>query len=239
MFDYTRAAARKIKQDIDKIALGLSISTQLLSILYIFYVLLFGGGSFAVKLTLLLITVAYFVFFCYATKNGLKKRHLRKVTLAFQWSKRFIKLVNLGMIIYGFANATYTTFSLLLVAFSILSWGLDVIIGIISFVMTTWLQLFFTGIEADLEEYKKKITAPFTATGNFFKRMVGKEVEVEQPNPTKQEQLLTEMVMTEREKRALEKQRKKEEKRMEKLAKKKAQRNHAPSIDDEIAPTED
>ncbi len=239
MFDYTRAAARKIKQDIDKIALGLSISTQLLSILYIFYVLLFGSGSFAVKLALLFVTVAYFVFFCFATKIELKKRKLRKVKLAFQWSKRLIKLVNLGMIIYGFANAEHTTFSLLLVAFSILSWGLDVIIGILSFVMTTWLQLFFTGIETDLESYKTKLATPFTATGNFFKRMTGKEVEVEQSNPTKQERILTEMVITEREERALEKQRKKEERRMEKIAKKKIRRNHTPSVLNETTNTDD
>lgn len=229
MFDYTRAAARKIKQDIDKISLGLSISTQLLSIFYIFYILLFGRGIFAVKLTLLILTVGYFIFFCLATAYSIKKELRRNVKLVFQWSRRAIKLVNLGMIIYGFANAEHSTFSLLLVAFSILSWGLDVIIGVLSFVLSTWLQLFFTGIETDLEEYKKKVTAPFTATGNFFKRMTGKEVTEEKPPQTKTQQFLSKMVSAERGERALKKQQAKEEK----LAKKKAKRNHTPSVSEE------
>ncbi len=235
MFDYTRAAARKIRRDVDKIALGLSISTQLLSIFYILYTLLFGRGIFAVKLSLLLVTVAYFIFFCFASAYSFQKELRRTIKRIFQWSKRLVKLVNLGMIIYGFANSEQTTFSLLLVAFSILSWGLDVIIGVLSLVLNTWLQLFFTGIETDLEEYKKKITAPFTATGNFFKRMTGKEVENDPPPQTKTQMFLSKIVSTERQERALKKQQAKEEK----WAKKKAKRNHAPSVSDEIAPTDD
>ncbi len=203
MFDYTRAAGRKIKQDIDSIALGLNITTQIFSIVYLIYLLICGSGLFAVKLILLLIASGYFAFFCIATAYSMKKQLKRKVALTFQWSRRAIKLVNLGIIIYGFANAEHTSFSLLLIAFSILSWALDLVIGVISFILTSWLQLFFTGIETDMEEFKKTVTAPFAATGNFFKRMAGKEiVEEEKPEPTAKQKILFDMVSEERETRA-------------------------------------
>ncbi len=197
MFDYTRAASRKIKKDIDNLAFGLSITTQLFSILYTVYVLLFGGGLLGVKIALLVLTVGYFVFFCAASSYSLKKEMRRKIKLVFQWSKRLIKLVNLGVIIYGFANAEHTTFSIILLAFSILCWGLDLIIGIISFIITAWLQLFLTGVESDLEEYKAKITnsLPFKL---FGKKSAVEEVEETPPSPTNNQILLDKMVDKER-----------------------------------------
>ncbi len=247
MFDYTRAAGRKIKKDIDNLSLGLSIVTQLFSILYLIYILFFGSGNLAVKICLLVLSVGYFLFFCIATAYSFKKALRRKIKLSVQWSRRLIKIVNLGIIIYGFANAEHTSFSLILIAFSILSWALDLIIGIISFIMTAWLQLFFTGVETDLEEFKQSITAPFTATGNFFKRMTGREVVVEEkPEPNERQRLLNEMVFAEREAKAnakeqsrleraekklqakldkkTEKQERKEEKKEAKYAKKQAKK---------------
>ncbi len=254
MFDYSRAACRKIKKDIDGISFALNIVTQTLSLAYLAYILFFGSGLFPVKLTLFVLSAAYFAFFLIASAASLKKGLKRRVKLIFQWSRRLIKIFNLGVIIYGFANAEHTSFSLLLIAFTILSWGLDLIIGIISFILTSWLQLFFIGVETDMDEFKKSVTAPFTATGNFFKRMVGKDVvEEETPPPTSKHKLLGEMVEKERAKRASdklqavferkqkrldEKLEKKQAKKDEKLAKKQAKKQgkRADALDEEIAP---
>ncbi len=248
MLNYTRAAGRKIGKDLRMISTGLSIAAQLLSIVYLFYIVLFGSGIFAIKLTLLILSFAYFLFFCIATAYSAKKELKRKITLFYQWSKRAIKIVNLAVIIYGFANAEHTTLSLMLLSFSILGWALDLVIGVISFVCNAWLQLLFEGIEADVEEIKK----PITSAQNFFKKVTGQAVP-DPAAPTKNREMLNDMVAKEREEKAIEKQQAKleqlklrvqakQEKRAKKLQakeEKKAKKLPATDVSEETATSKD
>ncbi len=257
MLDYTRAAGRKIWRDIKCISLGLNLTTLVFSIIYLLYVLVTGTGIFAVNLSLLILSFAYLGFFCFTLSYGTKKELDRKVKIAFRWSKRLIKLYNLGVVIYGFAAAKeHTTVGVLLTVFLIVCWILDLIAEIASYVFNSWWKLMYAGLEADIE----KVTTPVTATKNFFKKLTGQEVE-EKPAPSKRRVFLDKMVEEERvekqnkkleeafleqqkkqmreERRQAEKEERKAEKRAAKEAKKASKRVPAPTADEEIAPTND
>ncbi len=172
MLDYTRAAATKIKRDVHAMSVLATVSAQLLSILSLTYILFKGEGIFALKLTLLVITVGYFAFYC-ATTAYTERRHKRlkrKVAFAFQWSRRAIKVVNLGIVIYGFVGAAHTPFSLLMFTFSALGVVLDIALGIISFIVEGWTQLVIEGVEYDVG----KLVNTFKPA-NLFNKLLGKE----------------------------------------------------------------
>ncbi len=238
MFAYTRAASRKIMGDIERLAFALSTISQLFSVGYLLYILLFGEGIFAIRVGLLALSALYLLFFLVATAYSVKRKLKKQVKFAYVWSRRLVKLFNLGVIIYGFASSAHTSFSLLLVAFFIVSWALDLVIGILSFVLSAWLRLFFIGVETDLEEFKETVAAPFTATGNFFKRMTGKEIVERQAYQKSEQQLLLDsMVEAEKTQREKERQRILQKRREDKLdakAQKKADKKAAKAVKKEL-----
>jgi len=110
--------------------------------------------------------------------------------------------------------------SLVLLTLTIITWVLQAVLELATPILEKRLDFMITALQADWEN----IIKPFRATGNFFKKIVGKEVE-EEAAPTKTRQLLDKLVEERREKKAQEKLDKKLQKKAlkaERKAEKKA-----------------
>jgi hypothetical protein len=83
MFDYTKTAVNKIVADFKKFFLRFSIGAQIVYIAYLLYALLTNTELWIVTAILLVLTVAYFIFFLVATAKDadkkLKKRARREI----------------------------------------------------------------------------------------------------------------------------------------------------------------
>lgn len=191
MLTYTKAAGKKILQDLQKIALVCSVVTQLFYIFYLLYATWNDIGVFYIDLVLLILSCAYFGFFLYNHNFGKKKEIALTVKSIFKWSKRLIKLVNLGIMIYGivYTATKPDALSIVLTALVAILWLVDLLLEIAVKVIKSWWQLFLEGIQADLEV----ITKPVNTVSNFFKKVTGKEVEEPSP-PTKRRLLLNRLV---------------------------------------------
>ncbi len=207
MLDYTIVAGQRIWRSIRRISLGFNILTQLVSILVLGYITVTRSGIFPLNLALLAISTAYFVFYCVTIKEGAKKLR-RRVRNFFKWSKRAIKLVNLGVMFYALATTKDpSALDIVFACFFLGCWILDILFEIAAIIVKGWGELMFEAVKTDVE-----ITlAPFTATRNFLRGLTGKEEHPEPPPPTKNRILLDELVAERKEALA----RKKEEQKIE------------------------
>ena len=195
MFDYTKAAFKKIIDDFKKIDFIRSILTQGIYIAYLIYVVCIQSGVLAVNIALLTLACAYFGFFLYMKTRGVKKQVKKVVQKVYKWSKRLIKLFNLGIMIYGLAITAshFTAVSLILAALMIVGWVLEILFEVVFRFFVNKAKFIMEGMEADY----KNITKPVKTVGNFFKKLTGKQVE-EEPEPTKNRVILDKMVAQER-----------------------------------------
>ena len=117
MLDYTKAAFGKILGDLKKIFNGIKITTQALSILYLLYAVITQTGVFIANVILLALALSYFIFFLIMeTKKG--QRKIKKlVKNVYGWCKRLIKLLTIGITLYGLvvAKADFEPISFLIV----------------------------------------------------------------------------------------------------------------------------
>lgn len=251
MLAYTKAAGKKILRDISIFALVCSVITQLFYIFYLIYAILNTVGIFEVNLIMLVLSCAYFGFFLHSLNFGKKKKLAATVAKAFKWSKRLIKLLNLGIMIYGivYTATEPDALSIILTAVMGVLWLSDILLEVAVNVMKSWWDLFVEGIQADMEI----VTKPADAAKNFFKKVTGQEVEQPAP-PTKKRLLLNRLVekaevekkdkeleekYLKQEEKAKKKNRKKKERQARKEAKKAAKSNPAPSISSEVAASQD
>ncbi len=190
MLDYTIVAGQKVWQSIKRISLVFNIATQLVAMLVLVYIIAAGTGFLPLNGALLAISAAYFIFYCITVREKEKKELKRRVKLFFKWSKRGIKLINLGVMIYALATAKNpTAIDIVLVCFSLGCWALDIVFEIAAIVVKGWGQLMFEAVKADVEV----TLAPFTATKNFLRGLTGKEEEAPPP-PTERRILLDRLV---------------------------------------------
>ncbi len=190
MLDYTIVAGQRVWRSIKRISLVFNIVTQLVSMLVLAYIIITKSGFLPLNATLLAISAAYFIFYCITVSEKEKKVLKRRVKQFFKWSKRGIKLVNLGVMLYALATAKNpSAIDIVLACFSLACWALDIIFEIAAIIVKGWGQLMFEAVKADVEV----TMAPFTATKNFLRGLTGKEEEVPPP-PTKRRILLDELV---------------------------------------------
>lgn len=209
MFDYTRAALTKILNDFRKIANGIKITTQLLSILYLLYALCTGTGLIVANAILLALSLGYFVFFFAVELRKGRKQLKRTVKEIYGWCKRSIKFLTIGITVYGLivAKADFEPLSFLLVVLMVIGWALELLFYIIIKFLEAEFNLLMDAVKTD--------GSNLPLIGNYF----AKKMDVPDPagkNLTK----LGGMVQEARERRALKKQQAKlERKELKKLKK--------------------
>lgn len=217
MLDYTKTAVEKVVNDFKQLNYLRDIATQILYIFYLLYALIAGAGIMLVNGILLFLSSAYFLFFLLVTtgKTDKAKIKTRKIVRnVFTRCKQAIKLFSLGVMIYGiYATTTHVTaLSVILSAFLIVGWILQVVFEVILRFFINRANLLLEGLKADAET----ITKPAKTVGNFFKKITGQEVEPEKER-SKTRIWLDNKVAESRAERKEEKARTKQEKREAKL----------------------
>ena len=234
MLDYTQVAGRKIYSDVRKISLVCSIITQLFYIFYLIYALFSGVGIFYANLVMLVLSSSYFAFFLYNHVYGTKTVLAKTVRESFKWSKRLVKLLNLGIMVYGIVYTAVEPdpLSVILTVVMAVLWLADILLEITVIIVKNWCLLLYESLKADVEV----VTKPAASVGNFFKKLSGKEVEEPAP-PTKRRLYLDELVeefRAEKKDKKLEekylKQQKKEEAKNRKQAEKEQRKHYAPPL---------
>ena len=187
MFDYTRNALMKVVNDFKKIGLGINISTQAFTIIYLIYALCVGSGVFVANVVLLTLASLYLAFFLYVTVTQ-KKKHLHKrVKEIYGWCKRSVKLLSIGITIYGliFTSSNLSLFPLLVLLLTIVGWILEFLIYVIRKFIEAEIKLIIEGLKADYENIMK----PVHTIKNFINKLKGKEEEPKK-EPTKERAIL-------------------------------------------------
>lgn len=202
MLDYTKAAIKQTIDDFKKIDFIRAIATQIIYIVYLIYAVCVQSGVLVANVILLTLACAYFAFFLYMKTRGVKKELKKLVRDLYKWSKRLIKLFNLGVMIYGLSLTAshFTAVSLVLAALMIVGWVLELLFEVVFRFFLGKAKFILEGMEADYEQ----LTKPVKTVGNFFKKMVGKEVKPEK-EPSKNRQTLDTIVAKEKAKKTREK----------------------------------
>ncbi|MBQ3019342.1 MAG: hypothetical protein IJD77_01970 [Clostridia bacterium] len=242
MFDYTKTAVNKIVADFKKFFHRFSVCAQIVYIAYLIYALFANTELWIINTILLVISVAYFIFFLIATAKDADKKLKKRVKTIFTRCKQVIKLFTLGVMLYGiWQTSTHVDpLSVILTALMIVGWVLQILFEVIFTFFLNKVNFVWEAVQADREE----ITKPVKNIGNFFKRITGKEIE-EEKEPTKNRLLLDDMVEEYREKKSEEKNAKKRAKKQakleEKIAKKQAKKKNkrVPAPIEELASAED
>lgn len=208
MFDSTHMLVDKTITDIKRAVYACNVLFQCVYIGYLLFAILAATGILAINIILLAISVAYFVFFLVTTSFGKTPdgKELRKtVARIFKWCKILIKPVTLGFAFYGIytADGNAASISIILTILMLLGWILQIVFEVLVMLVEIRVEQFKAAVSLDVE----KVLAPFKQTGNFFKRLAGKEVEEVKRTPL-QEKILAEtevFVQEKNEKKAQEK----------------------------------
>ena len=215
MLDYTKAAMAKMKGDFEKAVYFFKIFSQILTIVYLVYTLVASSGIWIANAILLALAVGYFIFFFCAEKEN--KQLKKQVKTIYKYCRRAVKIFTLGVTVYGvfLTTADPSPISILLIVLMLVGLVLQLLLDVAGFIVNNYFQLVMTGLEADFEFVSK--------TGNFFKKLAGKEVEPEK-EPTKHRLFLNERVSESRAKKKEEKETKKQQRIADKAARKEAKR---------------
>lgn len=217
MFDYTKTAVNKIKEDFKRLIFFLQTATQVLGIVYLLYSLVANiinpSWKLWITIPLLLIALTAFAFFLLEKRKYVQKT-VKKIS---KYCTRGVKFLSLAITMYGLFSATNNVnpADVIFTALLFVVWLLQVVFDILSHLIGTRIDMFVAALEADVEEVKR----PVEAVGNFFKKMSGKEIEPPKEK-SKQRIWLDEQVSQSRQERAERKKADKQFKKEEKLRKK-------------------
>lgn len=180
MLDYTKAAIKKTVDDFKRLDYIRNLATQLLYVAYLVYAVCTPAGKLWADIPLLALSVAYLVVFLVATNQNAtqKQKKFKKLCASiFTRCKQVIKLFTILVMIYGIYAATthMTAISVVLCAFTIVGWILQVVFEVILKYFLNRAHFILEGMEADYETMLK----PVKSVGNFFKKVAGKEIEPE------------------------------------------------------------
>ncbi len=223
MFDYTMTALQKIKSDFQKIMFACSVLVQALYVAYLIAALFSGAGNAIVNGVLLFLCAPYLVFYLvmYFRESKGAKKTKKIIELVYRRSKQLIKFFSLAASIYAIvvtgANANH--FTILITAFMLISFVLQILLEIVYKLVIDRLQLLVEGIKADVEP----ITKTVKMTGNLIKKIKGEEIEPEEEEKSKHREWLDQKVVDYRTKRAEEKAKKQLALKEMKAAKKQAE----------------
>ena len=212
MLDYSKAILDKTQKELEVALRVFQITTQVIYIIYLFYLLFTPNEIWYLHLALLIISAAFFVFDIFSTKEirAIKKetvskfgkrKHQEKLTRAKKrkntvrlvkfYVSHVIKLFVLASTFYPIIVAPDTVhpLSIMCTTVMVLLWILQIIFEVIRFVLEGRAELFMEALRADVEA----VTKPITKIKDKINTFMGKEVE-ERPEPTKARLYLDELV---------------------------------------------
>ena len=216
MFDYTKVAFTKVINDFKKLFFVFNIVVQLVYIAYLCYATFFTDKFFKINLSLLAVSVIYFVVFL-ATRDGskLSKKVDTTVKRSVKWYKIIVKAFTLGVALYALVDTVNTVkpLSVVLVSLMIIGWVLQVLFELVLYFLESKVDYVITGLKRDWEES----SGLGRVAGNLvFNKVLGWEMQ-EDEKPTKKSEVLQALV---KEAKAEKIKAKKEEKERKRLTRK-------------------
>ena len=191
MFERTIYLIKQTLNDIKNIIRFFAISAQVVYLVYLAYAFFAKSGIQLVNGVLFLLSLAYFIFYLYISKKAdtddkEEKQQLRTFSKIgkrfYKRSKILVNLFPLGVSIYSICltSNNLNFFTLLTTVFMLFSWILQVLGEIVIAIVEKRASLFEEAFNADLNSIKDTFTKPIRETGNFLKKIIGKE----DPDPT-------------------------------------------------------
>ena len=204
MLDYTKAIFSKTKKDFDTALTFFQLGTQILYIAYLVCMLFTQSPIWYLYLSLLVVSIAFFIFDI-TTRKGIKslkelgipflRRNENKEKLQRAKKKRSnirrikfysshaLKLLVLATSLYPIITSPYEVHPVQIICTTVmvLLWIMQIVLEVLRLIFEGRLELFYEAMHADMEF----ITKPVNSVKNVFKRMVGKEVD-EPTAPTKE-----------------------------------------------------
>lgn len=241
MFERTKAAFQKTVRDIKRLIFAFTILGLLVNVAYLAYALIASSGNAIANWILLGTTTAYLLFYLIVTGFGKEldgKKSLKKGgKILFKWLKRMVKVYTIAIAIYGIfsGNDKLNPLVLILIAGQALAVVLGLIFDLIILLIEKRAQLFIDGFMADMEPVLK-----IKRGAENIKRFFRGEEKIAPPEPTKNQQLLDQLVQEEQERKQQQKQEEKaqrKEKRRHLFGKKQAEA--APASDNAVLPNAD
>ena len=192
MFDYTRSLITHTLNQIKSIAFYLSLFMQIGYIAYLIYALITNTGVVVVNILLLALSILYLIFFLYDKKNPLEKHAKKKIKRIHKFAKRTMKLYSaIVMVVICLTSKEFNPITLLTIGISVIVIAVQILLYILIYVIEKRIDLFIEALQNDLEN----LAQPITKTGDFFKKILGKEVK--EKTPTKHFEFLETLRETE------------------------------------------
>lgn len=220
MLKYTVAAWHKIIDDLKRLFFIFNLVSLGFFTVYAVYYLITERGVVAVNIAIALISVAYMVYsvFTYLNAEKADKKQGKWANRIYKWSKISVNALSLAYMIYTvyYLAGNITLTSLMLTAFSAISWVLQVVLQLSLQFVEARGELLIDGIEADFE----KVIDFKRGVGNIIKRVRGEEIE-------EKEELISpknrEILERQAEKDKLKKEEEKERKRLFRIRRKRGE----------------
>lgn len=187
MFKYTREAVDKIIDDFRKLSRFFKYSSQIFTVTYLVYAIIANVGNLYANIILLSLFIAYTIFDLVIDEkeNRLVEKVVRRT---YKWLRISIKAFTLGILIYGIYTATTSTspISIILATLMIIVWVLQVLLELVIMIVEDEKDLVVAGLKKDMDDIKR----PVTEVGNFFKRVTGQEVVVNEEEDSREIKIL-------------------------------------------------
>ena len=196
MLDRTRHLLIQTFNDVKNIAKFFTIFVQVVYMAYLIYAFVVNSGLRAVNAVLFVLSLAYFIFYLIVSKTidtsdekderKEARSKLKKARRFYQRSKILVNLFPLGVSIYSICltSGNLNPFTLLSTVFMVFSWVLQILMQIIIAVVEKRIHLFEEALLADWDEMKEPFVKPIRETGNFIKKVFGKEETPPPPEKT-------------------------------------------------------
>lgn len=197
MLDYSRAALKQIEKDFKYLLYYFTVMGLIIYLVYVVYALATDAGLLPINLLLGGVTLAYLIY--YVARFGKEQEEVQSAGRRYRIFKLLMKAISLITTVYGIYN-TASEVSVLSVIFAGLmavAWVLQIVFEAVSYFVRSRLQLIIEGIEADVEN----MIRPITAARDFARKIVGKEP-TEKKEPSKMREMLESGVLEIRIKRA-------------------------------------
>lgn len=187
MFKYTREAINKIIDDFKLLSRIFKYTSQVVTVGYLTYSIIAKVGHFYANLILLVLFVGYTIFdFVVSDENN--KFFKKVVKRTVNWLKISIRAFTLLVLIYSIYTATTNAnaITIIMATLMIIVWVLQVLLELVITVVEDEKDLVVAGLKKDIDDIKK----PVSDVGNFFRRVTGQEVYVQEENDPREIKIL-------------------------------------------------
>lgn len=183
LFENTRSALYATKEDVKRYAMILSLSTQVLYIIYLIAALILPIGSRYISGVTLGLCAAYLAFYIYSQCGTVGRLARRRAKRAYKWSRLTVKAVSLANTVYGIVIAvrqsatTGIVIMLVVQIFTVVLWVLETLLELIKVFVVGRIDLLSEAFSRDAEAIKKPVEAvrhPIRTASGFLGRVLGR-----------------------------------------------------------------